>query len=112
LNTVHLTAASESQKPSLKYESFHRNEITFDQLFQFTSLNNIFIFHLSPETYNSSILTVEFHQSLVTLPSHHSSTANELFHIVLIVSHNDILSLTSFSKIFVFKSAFQFTKTT
>jgi hypothetical protein len=53
-----------------------------------------------------------FHQSLVTLPSHHSSTARAFSHIVLTVSQTDNFSfLLIFNKL-LFNEAFQLIKTT
>jgi len=109
---VHLTAATEFLNDSLKYESSHKKDITVDQLFQLNKLKEILIFSKLEDKYKLSILIEVFHHNLVTLPSHHSKTANEFFHRVLILSQLIILSLFSIFKGILFKVAFPFIKIT
>jgi len=109
---VHLTAATESLNDSLKYDSSHKKDTTVDQLFQLSNLKEILIFSKLADKYKLSILIELFHHNLVTLPSHHSKTANALFHSVLTVSQLITFFLFSIFKGILFKVAFQFIKIT
>jgi hypothetical protein len=66
-----------------------------DQVFHSSNSNEIFNLSLFFEINKSLIFKEVFHQSLVTLPSHHSITARESCEVVVITSsiHNSYLSL-------------------
>gem|GEM_PF-2681450 len=83
-----------------------------DHVFPLSRSNEIFIFHTSSDTNNSSTTKREFHHNLVTLPSPHSTTAKDFSPIVFIVSHCCNLFLLSHSNIFEFNIAFPLSSTT